>query len=621
MKYAAIRAYHTGAVVSGAWQADPSLSLGGLRSSTPTTGFGVARRSNPVYGLHIEDAILPSGLLKSTGYLKAISGGILSYRAPGDTTYGPEITISLDETLTIPGQTITSGCLIVTRKSEQWQAGIEAMTFLPTYNSPIAGENFIDEASSGYTYTGLVLKNDSDVTALAVKAISGESWISIGYEAVDGSGGIQAISNQFAAPTGVDFDAEWPGAGVELAAGASVGLWIRRTFDSTISARIECPVALSWTVGTDTFGYGLVGLVARGAESQAEYQLFIAEGTEPDFGSPPQDTASALDGLSFSLSPSTSYQYEVLQRNKFGLVSNRRGTSHLVTGSDFSIQGHAPSDPILVTIDPCDDGSVLITGMYLGENDAIADRADYWHLYIATDGTDPNPVVDTPLSVAMNPSGILEYLVDGLLDESPVKVIAKPYCLANDAEAAGSTIYSATSTYTWPRTSRAVVAANLAFAKRAVSIDAENPIYIDVAKNIRWVVENDSIALYAGDICAFTMSATGIITDFNFHDTTLTGTGIETVDVGTWDETTHELWFNVAGEHAMRIDFMAQIIECGGLHDTDISNIHDRPAPFAAWGCFANTTFNVYNGASDSWMTVANLDSTGTLSVTGWRNS
>jgi hypothetical protein len=351
--------------------------------------------------------------------------------------------------------------------------------------------------------------------------------------------------------------------------------------------------------------------VARGQETSAEYELFIAEDPAlPVFTDPPADTAATLVGLAYNTEASHAYNYEILYRNKFGLLAHQRGTDLLSLDADFGVLVNPPSDPETIALSTRSDGAIVVAGLYTGAADGV-NRADTWHLYITTDGTAPDPDVDMPVSQVMNGNGVLEYVIDPEFEDTPVKVIAKVYRTSDTTENEDETIYTSTVTYAWPYGSRPIVSGGLAFAKRAVVQDVQTT-YVDVVKNIRLVYEGAGWTLYADTTALFALAEDGISAYCDFGDDPQAGAGTDdALEVGTWDGGEKTLWVNVAGQHVMKIDCINKIILCGTIIYGGLGDIHDRPAPYQVWPCYAYTVFNAYDPITDRWASIASIDTAG----------
>ena len=608
-----LRFYHTGAVAREGWQPDSALSLGGMKSVSEGTGLVVLRTEPTIYGLHIE-----AGHVETPGakfVLNCPTVDTVQVKEDGDAAYGTAVTVANGETRILMCADALQW-LQVTRMSANDLRGKESVRVVAQYNAVVAGNNLVAEDASDYTYGSVTIKNEGAVNYTDLRVFSKSALLAVRQEAVDGSGDIQTIATEFDAPTGINFTTGWPstpGTGLAVNAGATVGMWIRRAHGATIDPKIPCDLVMSYIVAGDTQQASMHGFVARGKVSHAEFELFIAEDpAEPVFTNPPADTAATLAGLTYTVEENHTYRYEILYRNKFGLLAQLRGTDLLTVGTDFEITANPPSDPETISLSTRSDGAIIVAGLYTGAADG-EDRADLWHLYTTTDGTAPDPDVDTPIAETMNSAGVLEYVIESEVEETPVKVIAKVYRTSDTTENLDETIYTATVDYDWPMGSHPIVSGGLAFAKRAVIANPAT-VYIDVVKNIRWVWEEVGWTLYADTTALFNMGATGISSYCDYADNPQTGAGTDdAVEVGTWTGGEKTLWINVAGVHVMKIDCINKIIFCASRIDGDLTDVHSQPAPYQVWPCYAFTVFNTYNPATARWISVMSINTSGVL--------
>jgi hypothetical protein len=606
-----LRFYHTGATTREGWQPDSAVSLGGMKSVNECTGLVVLRADNAIYGLHIE-----AGHVETPGakfIINCPTVDTVQIEEDGDAAYGTAVTITNGDTRVVMCADELQW-LKITRLSANDLRGTEAVRVVAQYNAVVGGNNLITEDATDYTYSGVILKNEGTSNYTDVRVYSKSTLLAVRQEAVDGNGDIQSIVDEFTAPAGIDFATGWPtgvGTGLSINASATIGMWIRRAHGATIDSKIPCDLVMAYTVSGDVQQTSMHAFVARGKESYAEYELFIAEDPAlPVFTDPPADTAATLAGLSYVVEASHNYNYEILYRNKFGLIALQRGTDLLMLDADFGLLVNPPADPVAITLSTRSDGALVLAGLYIAATDG-AYPADYWRMYITYDGTAPDPDVDVPVAQAMGGNCVLEYVIAADLEDTPVKVIVKTYRSSDTTESVDETVYSQTMDYTWPFGSRPVVSGGLAFAKRAVVQDVQTT-YVDVAKNIRWVYEGAGWTLYADTTALFALSEDGISAYCDFGDDPQTGAGTDdALEVGTWDGGEKTLWVNVAGAHVMKIDCINKVIYCATREDADLTLIHDRPAPYQIWPCYAYTVFNAYDPITDRWASIASIDSAG----------
>lgn len=232
--------YLTGAATDGAAQTEPNLSLGGKRSGAILKSLNAAAPVN-VTGAAIVDASANCGAGNATLAFTA-AGQTLTFTAPGDTA-GAAVAVGVNGTYEIYSGT-PAKYLIVTVTA----ASLPVANASDTIALANAIDNLFDsvgsgEAQAGTTeYRALIVKNDSAFTMygmiiwLAQNTPFPSDEVQIGLE-TPVANAIQTVVGETAAPTGITWslaasEAAALSAG-NLAAGATMGIWIRRVVSPT----------------------------------------------------------------------------------------------------------------------------------------------------------------------------------------------------------------------------------------------------------------------------------------------------------------------------------------------------------------------------------------------------
>jgi hypothetical protein len=425
----ALRLYLTGALSVDAAQPYHSLSLGGLQSSTEL-GLG-HDLTNPIAGLIIEYVSQPNGI--GSGALAVISASEIAWTPPGG-TQGAVVTIANGETQNIEGAT-ASQYVRVTRTSATALSGTATVITHRCLGTAIVGRDATVDGLT--TYSGMIFKNESagEITNLEVWiAADTETRAWIATEAVT-SDAITDISVQGdeQAPAGVSgwTQGTTSGAGLSLgtlAAGASVGLWMRRVVpgasDAT-PAQIQT-VGYDFDWDGDTYTGGASGFYRVSDDDLQLYLLYRGVDTEPDLDAAPWETFIDTDPTEPSgtninydtaaLDPSHTYFFVLRRQSKYELEGqNIYGPPETIAAWNVELDAGGlvvyvpPSAPEETTLTPIADGAVNVSAYYQSAPDGD-DAADSWLIYLTSDGSIPDPYADTPVVVAMTFSGGLARL-------------------------------------------------------------------------------------------------------------------------------------------------------------------------------------------------------------------
>ena len=410
----ALRLYLSGAETDGAEQPIHALSLGGFRSSIEASGLGISI-NNPIPGVQVDLVAAENGA--GSGALVAVSVDSLAWTPPGS-TQGAAVEIANGETKVITGAA-ASDYVRVTRTSADDLRGTATIGLARCLGTLVAHR---EAPVTGLT-TNLagVLKNDSglEITNLQI-------WIDpdtdarlfIGYEAADGDDRISDTSplGDISAPNGVTITNQGQSAGAGLqvgtvAAGASIGLWLRRAVEIGADADAEVLQTVRWSYTYSGVAYtgATMGFYRVADPTLIGYLLYRGIDGSPDLDGAPYATFASLGYVTAVQAPGATYHYVLRLRNAYGLIS--QNTAEQIIEIDALGEGvqTPPSAPTEVTLDPVALGSVLVSAYYEPRGDG-EDAADTWLIYLTDDGVDPDPDLDTPVEEAMTLNGGLESL-------------------------------------------------------------------------------------------------------------------------------------------------------------------------------------------------------------------
>jgi len=448
----ALRLYLTGASSVGAAQPYHSHSLGGLRSSEEL-GLG-HDLVNPISGIVVDFVSYQNGV--GSGALTAISASSIAWTPPGS-TQGAVITIANGETKVVEGSTL-SQYVRVTRNSATDLGGTATVVTKRCWGSAIAGR---DTTVAGLTsYTGLIFKNESglEITSLVVWiAADTEARLWVAQEAVV-SDAIQDISveGDTSAPDGVTGwnQGTTSGAGLAIgtvAAGASVGLWLKRVVPGAVDAtpRQIQSIAYQFTYSGVTYANGATGYYRVSDSTLANYLLYRGVNSEPDLSAAPYETFAGLGHVTAATAAGATYYFVLRLRNKYGLISQNIVATRIeidALGVEVVPSPSAPEEPLLSA-----GLAGIVTASALYQPNLDGDNAaDTWQIFLTSDGSTPDPAVDIPTEETMEFIGGLARLdwdSTAFTDGATIKVIIRT-SQTGVADSTNSNVLTATASTT-----------------------------------------------------------------------------------------------------------------------------------------------------------------------------
>lgn len=425
-------------------------------------------------------------------------------------------------------------------------------------------------------------------------------------------GAVQEIANHTTEPTG----AAWATSATvaSLAAGDERGLWIHRDIptDATVELEQLTGLDITYTYSATAYTHAVRSYYRIGDTGLEQYELYVGDGTAPNFSGAPTTTSTTL-GFTSALAADSTYYYATRYRNRYNLTSFNVLTERRVIdagGVDITDSLTNPSD-ITLTSKPGGEADLTLT--YRGSMDAT--MADYWRLYITTDGTNPDPGTDTPVDYLMSAGGfalndITQTITLGPYDyDTDLRIIARVYSSELADESSSTTVTTLTVNtqdpvqagwlslssgalfgYDQPAYSREV-----AFGAATVEIRNGETIITGSAEVIRGVLGNNREARTTFDFYNVAHSAAG------------TASPIEAVS-------SSEIYINVAGTRRAKLDITNARIEAASFvfTNTPISLPVIGPTHTTA----TLTYIMVLNGQTGRWEPIIKLDSSGIMTIT-----
>lgn len=461
--------------------------------------------------------------------------------------------------------------------------------------------------------------------------------IRIASEAVV-SGEIQEIADQETEPSGRTWStAITSGTGVSLgtvAADGLVGLWVHREIPAGAVAKPEHEnrIVVDWTYDSVAHSETYRGTYAIAGAVQ--YRVHLGQDAQPNPSGTPAVSGASLPLETGAITPpvSATKEFRVLTRyrNAYGIESVNWRTFNFVIDDAGANVTPEVSDPVNQSLAQSTGGKLNLSAEYMPNMDA--DPADTWRYYVRTDGTDPDPDVDTPVDVGMqfisffSESAFLHADLGPYPYGTDVRVIVRAYRDSDDTESTGTTVLQAT-----VATSEAVVAVPRRGAFRGeTSGRAQDPtevsgtLVIDAGESVEIQYENGKSLLYVGSTLVWGLFWGADDTDtakiylpsdvLDMQNVTISGAGgDEPVEV----VSATLLYVVVNGVRRAKIDLGTGYLEADTFdvpEAMDTEYLHDGPV----WQRGDRVVFGVWDAFREQWVGVLAVDSAGTMDFAAW---
>lgn len=626
-----VRVYLTGAAGTGLSQPNHFESLGNYRSSMRLDDLTVLRSGVLGFTVRIDHAAGRNGV--GLGFLRAVTTGSLAWTAPGGTE-GPEVTIANGETKVLVDGTDADAFVIVTRISAAALGGTETVQLRYTFNNAITCSEFTDaerQAGTGkYRALDFVNEGAAAITDLRVWYTVHESITHrlAAETPVAGALTDKTGAGETSKPDGLSWSTPATEVGAlvlgNFAAGEMIGLWGEHI---PVGAVWKGRVSVEWRFtcgGTDYYGEAH-GLFRIPNDSLERYELFRGIDAPPNLAGTPFQTSATLP---FS-TPAGSF----LTGHVYTLVTAKRNAHYLITYGDaytfdFDL-GVMPSTPSLVAVTPWTAGLMKVTAAYFAGADD--DPATHWLVYVSTDGTDPDPDVDTPVEVAMTGGDGMRQLAytttEAVLEDTPVKVLVrsrrKVIVSIDPPEETNTDSDNVTATegiaeWWGPVRPAAVLSlGELYGVEQAPGAGPDGEVtWIDEDEVLYWKMEEGETQLWADELLIWNikwqsdaLDLSGLFTTFKIAAGVVSGDGgDDAVDLSEWDASSI-LYLVVNGVRRVKIDVGNTTITWGKVsHITAPSGSRaDEPV----WRKWAHTCLQVWDKATLDYGTPVSIGSDG----------
>jgi hypothetical protein len=194
----------------------------------------------------------------------------------------------------------------------------------------------------------------------------------------------------------------WSEAGVKLTSEGGIVLTLETAFDTECGGVFVMLIAITEDAG---------GRHRSANDALALYELYKGQDADPDMTSPWETFATlphTTAALALPPAGNRTYKFVLRLRDAWNLDSQNPYSdddadiaSWAVTiNSAGAVVATPPSAPSDILLEQSAAGAVHLTAAYNYTADG-SDAADAWLIYLRSNGTDPDPALDTPTEVAM----------------------------------------------------------------------------------------------------------------------------------------------------------------------------------------------------------------------------
>lgn len=454
--------------------------------------------------------------------------------------------------------------------------------------------------------------------------------IRIAKKEPDSEGRILDIADITTQPSGVTWDTGTTSATglthTTLAALDNVGLWIHRETPAVALPAIgmEATINLEFTVEGETYNNAIPYQMNLRDTALDRFELYVSTGsTHPDVTGSPVDTGASP--LTYVLTPpgSGTLKYNVIatKRNAYNLISKNQVTSELIIDDAGEQIPTTISDPTSLSLTQVGSGKVRIRAAYASNLDS--DPANTWIAYATTNGVNPDPTVDTPVTLSTMAGAdlltgltYLDYTTASMEWGTDYRVIVRAKNVkvspAVSTESSNTSVLSTTVTTGLPApryitaTARDTFGLNDGELLDATELNETPPLLVARFYGQALTVDTDGTVFNAivqsyGDGYVYIPSTLSLV------NTTISGAGtgdVEVVDADT-------IYLNVGGTRRVKIDRNAGTIEA----DTFILNgtIDDVPNAGPVDDDNGKLYLMVYNKGRSRYEPFIQVDSSGVL--------
>lgn len=474
---------------------------------------------------------------------------------------------------------------------------------------------------------GRALLGTSESAGAATDTVDCVPPIRIGFETADADNRIQEIPDDETAPTGITWST-----GNTSATGIThatlkhldnLGIWVNTEVPTNLvpSLTIEKGIMFEYTVEGETFNSRYNQYLVYGDELQEAYLLYVGEDTAPDLTAAPdvESASPVVYNLTPPMSGTKTFNYVLRKRNAWLLESLNSYASSITINSAGEEVTSSISNPSNVTLEQIGSGKLRVRAEYTPGLDA--DPADNFIGYIRTNGTDPDPGTDTPVTLGtigdpdlLTGKVYLNYVTSAYDWNTDFRIIVRTERTSPAAESDSTTVTSTFIDTGAPPARIGAISANETFGYKAGIVD--NYVEHSTSPECRTYYHYGITMLtMAGDAIFRAIVDTNanrrlyVDPDLSFVNNSISGAGtgsVEVVDANT-------IYLVVSGTRRAKIDLAGGTIEANEFIFTE--SIDDNPNTGPLDTDNGKLYYSAYNPSRSAWEPFLSLDSSGTLTI------
>lgn len=438
--------------------------------------------------------------------------------------------------------------------------------------------------------------------------------VRIAKETQGSDGRIQEVADNTTAPTGVSWSTAITSATglseTTLASNANLGLWIHGETPAVVDAGVDYQSVINFefTVGGTTYTNTRLGRFQVKRTAVDLYEVYAGIDADPDLDAAPAATSATLP-ITYALTPPVSgereYRITLRKRNAFNLVSQNTYTHNITIDSTGALVGGEVSAPQNTTIENVGSGKLRVRSYYPMSQDSSP--ADTWIAYVTTDGSTPDPSVDTPISFgAIGEPDILtgrsafDYTTAALPWNTTLKAIIRVQRASDSAESTNVDVVTATADSDVPAVRNLLASGMDQFgyvADTTISNTVHNasPAVNSLALYGQTVFKVVSTVVFRATVNDAEGGRVFVNNLFSFVNSTISGSGtgdIEVVDANT-------VYLNVGGNRQCLIDLSANTISAAEFRFNQSADDNPKTGPIDTDN--GKLYLSVYNTSRNTW--------------------
>lgn len=451
--------------------------------------------------------------------------------------------------------------------------------------------------------------------------------IRIGLETADADNRIQEIADTETAPTGITWStANTSATGpthATLEHLENLGLWINVQLPTIVNPGLNIPVQVmfEFTVEGGTYNAKIGNNIGFRDATMDPYLLYVGEDTAPDLDGLPVaiSTSPVVYNLTPPMSGTKTFNYVLRKRNAFDLFSLNSYASSVTINSAGEEVTSSISNPVNVTLEQIGSGKLRVRAEYTPGLDATPTTSFIG--YIRTNGTDPDPGTDTPVTLGtigdpdlLTGKVYLNYVTSAYDWNTDFRIIVRTERTSPAAESDSETVTSTFIDTGAPPIRLGQSSANDVYSY-GYNTGSSSVVHSVTPSCITSYQVGLTILSMAGDAIFRAIVDTNanrrlyVDPDLSFVNNSISGAGtgsVQVVDANT-------IYLVVSGTRRAKIDLAGGTIEANEFIFTE--TIDDNPNTGPLDTDNGKLYYSAYNPARGVWEPFLSLDSSGTLTI------